>query len=110
MAKEQAQYFVYTAQFCYDFLAVNFAETAEEYVEIATLSNEIQIADEKQFEEEELKDLDFNLSTFGVSNNKDMQFLKYISFSKAEIIEKINERDQKNKKNNLAYNQIKKFL
>lgn len=39
-----------------------------------------------------------------------MQFLKYISFSKAEIIEKINERDQKNKKNGLAYNQIKKFL
>lgn len=47
MDKEQTQYFVYTAQFCYDFLAVNFAETAEEYVEIATLSNEIQIADEK---------------------------------------------------------------
>jgi hypothetical protein len=39
-----------------------------------------------------------------------MQFLKYISFSKAEIIEKIHERDQKNKKNGPALTQIKKLL
>ena len=39
-----------------------------------------------------------------------MQFLKYVTFTKADLIEKVYRRDSNKKKNNALYLQIKKII